>query len=121
MTRLATRLALCLALLLLAGRWTVPAAAAAPAAPAGTTVSVTLTNNHRVVIDDKAYPLEELGKRLKKSGATPEDEIRIHIPQDTPVDALNQMTRDLIANGYRKFFFMKPRRAEAVVEPVGKK
>ena len=80
----------------------------------GTVYLITVTNEQSFTIGGKTYPMKQLAKRLKSAGAKANDEIRVQIPQETPMPTLQKLTPILRTAGYGKFVFVKPRHAESI-------
>jgi len=92
----------------LAGCVTDPAASAWAADP----LHVTLTPGGMLAVAQRQMDVPTFVRTLQRLGVAPETCIQIGVPDGTATEVLTTLTRPLIAAGYRRVLFTKPRHAE---------
>jgi hypothetical protein len=77
-----------------------------------------LTGSGQLLFDGKALPADQVGKRLRAAGATPDSSIVVEIPADVPRERVTAITGQLLSSGFRKVMLKRPRRTEVTVTPA---
>jgi len=86
----------------------------APAAP-GSTFKLTLSDEGVLLVNDVRVKLPDLPKKLKSLGVKPDTVLVIAVPQDASTSTLTTISKELATKGYKRFTFIRPRKAVAFV------
>lgn len=105
---------LILALALLAGCMTSHSADGKPGP------EMRLTSAGTVLFEGKEVQIEQLVKRLRAAGATPDTSLVIDIPAGTLPAHMTSIYKQLAAAGYHKVMFRGPRHAEVSTPSTGR-
>lgn len=80
------------------------------------TVSLSLITAGKISVHDEPMDVARLPRKLKSMGANTQTPITFSIPEDTPVQSLTPVSRELYNAGFRKFVFVRPRQITATVD-----
>jgi len=79
--------------------------------------TVVMDSGGHIYVGGKYTGLKKMVKQLKREGYGKDYKIIIQIPQNTSQNALRAIGRELVSNGYPRFFFRHERKAKVLLGP----
>ena len=77
------------------------------------TIRLSMLSSGSIMLDGIPVLPQQLGRKLKRMGATPSTCIKIAVPDNAPKAALSELTVQLATAGFRRILFVRPRHADA--------